>query len=181
MIYYTEHRSPLGILLLAATERGLSGAYFEQHKYFNGPQGWLKDAAHVHLRAAACQLDEYFQGRRQAFDLALDLAGTSFQRAVWEALRELPFGGTTSYREIAHRVGKPDAVRAVGTAIGRNPVSIIVPCHRVLGSSGALSGYAGGLARKQYLLTHESERAADAGASQRAIWEAVGEDAGAAR
>lgn len=161
MIYYTEHRSPLGNLLLAATDVGLSGLYFEQHKYFNGPQGWCKDVGHHHLRIAALQLDEYFAGQRHAFDVALDLIGTPFQRAVWAALQELPFATTVSYQTIAQRIAKPDAIRAAGTAIGRNPVSIIVPCHRVLGSSGALSGYAGGLPRKQYLLTHESTASCD--------------------
>lgn len=155
MICYTEHCSPLGPLLLATTERGLCGIYFEQHKYFNGPQGWYKDAAHPRLREAARQLDEYFAGQRHAFDIALDVDGTPFQRAVWEALQALPFGATASYQAIAQRIARPNAIRAAGTAIGRNPVSIIVPCHRVLGSSGALSGYAGGLSRKQYLLAHE--------------------------
>jgi len=158
MIYYTELPSPLGMLLLAATDQGLRGLYFEEHKYFNGPHGWQRDANHPHLSKAASQLDEYFAGRRRDFDIALDLNGTPFQRAVWQALLELPFGGTSSYRAIAQRVGNPQAVRAAGTAIGRNPVSIIVPCHRVLGSSGALSGYAGGLERKQHLLAHELAR-----------------------
>lgn len=161
MIYYTEHCSPLGDLLLAATDVGLSGLYFEQHKYFNGPQEWRKDAGHPHLRIATLQLDEYFAGQRYAFDVALDLIGTPFQRAVWAALQALPFATTVSYQTIAQRIAKPGAIRAVGTAIGRNPVSIIVPCHRVLGSSGALSGYAGGLPRKQYLLTHESTASCD--------------------
>lgn len=156
MIYYTEHPSPLGMLLLAATDCGLRGLYFEQHKHFNGPQQWRRDDRHPHLCHAARQLDEYFAGRRHAFDVALDLNGTPFQRAVWTALQSLPFGCTASYRAIAQRIAKPNAVRAVGTAIGRNPVSIIVPCHRVLGSAGALSGYAGGLSRKQFLLAHES-------------------------
>ncbi|MGE5651204.1 MAG: methylated-DNA--[protein]-cysteine S-methyltransferase [Bacillota bacterium] len=155
MIYYSEHHSPLGALLLAATERGLCGLYFEQHKYFIGPQGWRNDGAHPHVRHAALELDEYFAGRRRTFDVALDLGGTPFQRDVWDALLALPYGATTSYQSIAQRIARPNAVRAAGTAIGRNPVSIIVPCHRVLGSSGALSGYAGGLPRKQFLLAHE--------------------------
>ena len=155
MIYYTEHPSPLGSLLLAASALGLCGVYFEAHKYFNGPQGWQRDPAHAHLQNAARQLDEYFAGQRSVFDIPLDLRGTSFQQAVWDALQKLPFGCSASYQTIAQRIAKPKAVRAAGTAIGRNPVSIIVPCHRVLGSSGALSGYAGGLSRKQYLLVHE--------------------------
>lgn len=155
MIYYTEHPSPLGTLVLAASEQGLSGVYFEQHKYFNGPTGWHRDNGQTHLRNAAHQLDEYFANERSTFDLALDMRGTPFQLAVWGVLQTLPFGATTSYGDIARRLANPQAVRATGTAIGRNPVSIIVPCHRVLGTSGALSGYAGGLTRKQYLLTLE--------------------------
>lgn len=158
MISYTEHPSPIGTLLLAATTDGLCGLYFEEHKYFNGPQGWQRDASNPYLQAAMHQLDEYFAGTRETFDIALDLGGTPFQRAVWAALLTLPFGKTTSYQSIAQRVDKPKAVRAAGTAIGRNPVSIIVPCHRVLGASSRLSGYAGGLERKRYLLAHEDGR-----------------------
>jgi methylated-DNA-[protein]-cysteine S-methyltransferase len=159
MIYYIEHQSPLGDLLLAANDRGLSGLYFTEHKYFNGPQGWQRDASHPHLKNATRQLDEYFAGRRNAFDIALDLNGTPFQQAVWRALQALPFGATTSYQDIARGIANPKAIRATGTAIGRNPVSIIVPCHRVLGASGALSGYAGGLERKRYLLELEKNAA----------------------
>lgn len=159
MISYTEHQSPIGTLLLAATEQGLCGLYFEQHKYFNGPQNWYRDDTHPHLQKAAQQLDEYFAGVRKTFDVALDLRGTIFQRAVWDALQELDFGSTSTYQTIAHRIAKPAAIRAAGTAIGRNPVSIIVPCHRVLGSTGGLSGYAGGLERKRYLLTLENAEA----------------------
>jgi methylated-DNA-[protein]-cysteine S-methyltransferase len=154
-ITYLEHASPVGTLLLAASDAGLRGIYFEQHKYFNGPGNWQRATGNPHLDAARQQLDEYFAGRRQRFDVRLDLAGTAFQRAVWEALLTLEFGQRSSYARIAAQIGNPDAVRAVGTAIGRNPVSIIVPCHRVLGSAGGLSGYAGGLDRKQHLLAHE--------------------------
>jgi methylated-DNA-[protein]-cysteine S-methyltransferase len=139
MICYTEYASPLSTLLLAASDKGLCGLYFEQHKYFDGPQDWLRSNDHPMLREAKQQLDEYFAGKRERFTLALDL----------------PFGATGTYTAIAQRVGRVAAVRATGTAIGRNPVSIIVPCHRVLGASGALSGYAGGLERKQYLLALE--------------------------
>jgi methylated-DNA-[protein]-cysteine S-methyltransferase len=153
--WYTEQPSPLGTLLLAATERGLSGLYFEQHKYFAGPQTWRHDPAQPHLRTAARQLQEYFAGTRRDFEVELDLDGTPFQHAVWRQLLTLPFGATTTYREIAERIGKANAVRAAGSAIGRNPVSIIVPCHRVLGAGGDLSGYAGGIERKRRLLVHE--------------------------
>ncbi len=157
MISYTEYTSPLGTLLLAATDKGLCGLYFEEHKYFNGPQGWRRDASHPHLQATTRQLEEYFAGTRTDFDIALDLAGTPFQQSVWMVLQSLPYGETTSYQEIARRIANPKAIRAAGTAIGRNPVSIIVPCHRVLGTSGDLSGYAGGLERKRYLLAHEGK------------------------
>lgn len=155
MIYYTEHRSPVGTLLLAATAKGLSGLYFEEHKYFKGKEGWQQDDSHALLKQAACQLDEYFSRQRKAFDLSLDLSGTPFQRAVWQELMEIPFGRTGSYAQHALRIGNPAAVRAVGTAIGRNPVSIIVPCHRIIGAAGGLAGYAGGLERKRYLLALE--------------------------
>jgi methylated-DNA-[protein]-cysteine S-methyltransferase len=158
MIHYTEYESPLGKLLLAATDRGLCGLYFEEHKYFKGTQGWQRDDGHPRLRNAARQLDEYFTGRRKEFDIALDMPGTAFQRAVWNELSQLPFGATATYQAIAQRIANPKAIRAAGTAIGRNPVSIIVPCHRVVGTSGSLSGYAGGLERKRYLLAHEEQR-----------------------
>lgn len=156
MISYMPYPGPLGTMLLAATHEGLCGVYFAQHKYFDGPQDWRMDERHPLLRQTASELDGYFSGDRHAFDVPLDLKGTPFQVAVWTALRRLSFGVTSSYREIAAVTGRPAAVRAAGTAIGRNPVSIIVPCHRVLGSSGALSGYAGGLDRKRFLLSHEA-------------------------
>ncbi|RJF97451.1 methylated-DNA--[protein]-cysteine S-methyltransferase [Noviherbaspirillum saxi] len=156
MTCYTEYHSPLGILLLAATERGLSGLYFEEHRYFKGTRDWRRDATHPHLMRTMAQLDEYFAGRRRVFDVPLDMAGTPFQGAVWNALMSLPYGSTSTYQAIAQRIANPKAIRAAGTAIGRNPVSIIVPCHRVLGVSGALSGYAGGVERKSFLLELES-------------------------
>jgi methylated-DNA-[protein]-cysteine S-methyltransferase len=109
---------------------------------------------------AVRQLDEYFAGQRTEFDLDLDLAGTTFQRQVWAALQTIPYGETRSYGEIADQIGKPGAFRAVGLANGRNPIGIIVPCHRVIGASGSLTGYGGGLDRKQLLLDLEQERSA---------------------
>lgn len=161
MIHYTEHHSPLGKLWLAASDQGICGVYFEEHKYFTGPQQWCRSPDHHHLHDAATQLDEYFAGQRNAFDLALDLKGTAFQRTVWQALLALPYGATTTYRSIARNAGNPNAIRAAGTAIGRNPVSIIVPCHRVLAASGGLSGFAGGLERKRYLLALEMRGAVE--------------------
>lgn len=156
---YTEYLSPLGKLLLAATERGLAGVYFEQHAHFKGSAGWQRMDDHPVLQQTQLQLQAYFSGQRRVFDLSLDTcSGTPFQQAVWQALRTLPFGTTASYAQIAQRIGKPGAVRAVGAANGRNPISIVIPCHRVIASSGALTGYAGGLANKQFLLKLEEPR-----------------------
>lgn len=158
MISYIEHPSPIGILLIAATDTGVCGIYFEEHKHFKGKDGWLQiptQAAAKHLTKAATQLDEYFAGKRTKFEVVLDLSGTEFQRGVWTALNAIPFGQSVSYAQHAQGLGNPKALRAVGSAIGKNPVSIIVPCHRVLGSSGAVTGYAGGLERKRFLLALE--------------------------
>jgi methylated-DNA-[protein]-cysteine S-methyltransferase len=116
-------------------------------------------AARAHLTDAAHQLGEYFDGRRTSFDLPLAMRGTPFQLRVWAALEHIPFGETISYGELARRVGAPGAARAVGLANGRNPVPIVVPCHRVIGADGTLTGYGGGLDRKRWLLAHESGRA----------------------
>lgn len=159
MISYMEHPSPVGILLIAATDAGICGIYFEEHKHFKGKNGWLQtptQAAAQHLKHAAIQLDEYFAGKRTEFDVALDLSGTEFQRGVWTALSAIPFGQSVSYAQHAQKLNNPKALRAVGSAIGKNPVSIIVPCHRVIGSSGAVTGYAGGVERKRFLLALEN-------------------------
>ena len=158
MIFYLEHDSPVGTLLLAATDRGICGIYFEEHKHFKGKHGWQHAPGHAHLLAAASQLDGYFAGQRTSFELPLDMAGTEFQRAAWQELVAIPFGQSITYSQQARRLGKPNAARAVGLANGRNPVSIIVPCHRVLGARGAITGYAGGLERKRYLLALEGIR-----------------------
>jgi len=147
--------TPLGPVLLARTEAGLAGAWFEGQKAHPGPIDAPARDGDPLLRDAARQLDEYFAGRRQHFDLPLDLRGTDFQRRVWQALLHIESGSTTSYGEIANGLGSPRAVRAVGAAVGRNPVSVIVPCHRVLGGDGSLTGYAGGLHRKSALLKLE--------------------------
>ena len=150
----------LGVVRLAAGAQGLVGLWFDGQRHLparlDGPQAWPGDDAHPVLRAAAQQLRQYLAGMRQAFDLPLDLrGGTPFQQAVWRALLLIPRGATTSYGALARQIGQPAAVRAVGAAVGRNPISIVVPCHRVLGAGGALTGYAGGLARKQALLRLE--------------------------
>ncbi|MEO8923264.1 MAG: methylated-DNA--[protein]-cysteine S-methyltransferase [Caldimonas sp.] len=151
-----RYASPLGKLLLARTAKGLAGAWFENQKHhpapFDAPE---RDDDELLLRAAQ-QLEAYFSGAEDGFDVPLDLQGTPFQRAVWGELLKLARGTTCSYGEIAGRLGKPSAGRAVGAAVGRNPVSVIVPCHRVVGSDGSLTGYAGGLERKTVLLHVES-------------------------
>ncbi|MDO9419119.1 MAG: methylated-DNA--[protein]-cysteine S-methyltransferase [Herminiimonas sp.] len=158
MISFIKHPSPIGVLLIAATDAGICGIYFEEHKHFKGKDSWLEkptQAAIQHLKKAATQLDEYFARQRTEFDVALDMTGTEFQRGVWTALTAIPFGKSVSYAQHAQGLGNPKALRAVGSAIGKNPVSIIVPCHRVIGSSGAVTGYAGGVERKRFLLALE--------------------------
>ena len=152
----TTYDGPLGQMLLAATDTGLAGVWFTGQRHGPVDVQWREDAAHPVLRGAVAQLAAYFAGERTAFDLPLDLqAGTPFQRSVWQALIAIPRGGTTSYSELGRRLGRPQAARAVGAAVGRNPISIVVPCHRVLGTGGALTGYAGGLERKTALLRLE--------------------------
>lgn len=147
--------TPVGPLRLAATAAGLAGAWFDGQAHHPGTLLAPDDAAHPHLAAAAQALAAHWAGRTATLP-PLDLHGTPFQRAVWAALQAIPPGATVSYGELARRIGRPAAVRAVGAAVGRNPVSVLVPCHRVLGAGGALTGYAGGLARKQALLAHEA-------------------------
>ncbi len=148
--------SPLGPMVLAASDAGLVGVWFTDQKHLPDHAVWPVQPAHPVLQQAMTQLGAYFAGQRMHFDLPLDVGGgTVFQQAVWQALLHIPAGGTTSYGMLSQRIGKPQAVRAVGAAVGRNPLSIVVPCHRVLGASGALTGYAGGLARKQALLQLE--------------------------
>ena len=149
--------SPLGTMLLARTTAGLAGAWFERQKHHPDAIGAAERDDDPLLADAARQLGEYFAGERSEFDVALDLQGTQFQRAVWNALLAIAPGRTKTYGEIARELGVPAASRAVGAAVGRNPVSVIVPCHRVIGSSGALTGYAGGLDRKRSLLRIESD------------------------
>lgn len=157
-VRYAVMDSPIGPLTLIGDGAALSGLYMELHTPAarSVPPGAVHDDAAFPV--ARAQLGEYFAGERTAFDLPLRLAGTPFQLEVWEALRAIPYGETTSYGELARRIGRPAAVRAVGLANGRNPVSIVVPCHRVIGSNGSLTGYGGGLDRKRHLLALESGR-----------------------
>ena len=148
--------SPLGGLRLAATAQGLCGVWFEGQRHFPETADWVFAADNPLLNQAKDQLDAYFEGRLRQFNLPLDLQrGTAFQQLVWQSLQEIPPGQTCTYGELSQRLGKPKAVRAVGAAIGRNPLSIVLPCHRVVGAQGALTGYAGGLERKAALLTLE--------------------------
>lgn len=157
----TRVASPLGPIVIAATSTGLAGLWFADHQRYlplqlTGPAAWPEDADHPVLIQARQQLGDYFAGRRRHFELPLDLGcGTAFQQSVWRALLEIPQGEVISYGEVSRRIGNPKAIRAVGGAVGRNPVSIVVPCHRVMGASGALTGYGGGLDRKTALLTLE--------------------------
>jgi methylated-DNA-[protein]-cysteine S-methyltransferase len=147
--------SPLGDLLLAATEQGLCGLWFDGQKHMPDMQGWPTGRNAV-IDEAQQQMAQYFAKQRTVFDLPLDLrVGTAFQQSVWRALLAIASGQHSSYGSIAQRISNPKAVRAVGAAVGRNPISVIVPCHRVLGASGALTGYAGGLDRKTALLQLE--------------------------
>ena len=147
--------SPLGAILLARTAKGLAGAWFEGQKHHPGTFAAPERPEDALLAQAAAQLQTYFAGGDHGFDLPLDLHGTPFQRAVWGALLAIDAGDTRSYGEIAAAIGSASAVRAVGGAVGRNPVSVIVPCHRVVGRDGSLTGYAGGVQRKQALLALE--------------------------
>jgi methylated-DNA-[protein]-cysteine S-methyltransferase len=158
---YDIMASPVGELLLTAEDAGLTRVYFERHLHANrvDPE-WRAAADNAGsavevLAKARRQLDEYFAGTLTTFSVALAPSGTPFQQRVWTALRGIAFGDTVSYAEIARRIDAPDAVRAVGAANGRNPLSIIVPCHRVIGANGALTGFGGGIERKRWLLQHE--------------------------
>jgi len=154
---YGYHSSPLGELLLTWDLGALTGLFMAQHKGKEAPRpepGWRRDQSA--LRAVHDQLRAFFAGELRTFDLPLRMAGTPFQRLVWEGLLGIPFGATASYAELARRIGRPGAWRAVGAANGRNPIAIVVPCHRVIGALGTLGGYGGGLDRKEWLLRHEA-------------------------
>jgi methylated-DNA-[protein]-cysteine S-methyltransferase len=152
MTAYDTIDSPIGPLLITADDGALTRLYMAP---FDVDPAWRRDPDA--LAVPARQLAEYFVGERQAFDLELRPAGTDFQRAVWDLLLEIPFGETTTYGALAATLGDPRKVRAVGLANGRNPISIVVPCHRVIGADGSLVGYGGGLERKRTLLAHEAE------------------------
>lgn len=162
---FKQIQSPWGQITLSASPDGLNGVWFEGQKHHPNISAWPQSPRHATLRQAEALLRDYSQSqlpRQQAArqwlkSLPLDLSGgTAFQQAVWQALLSIPLGATSTYGELAAAIGKPSAVRAVGTAIGRNPISILIPCHRVLGRQGQLTGYAGGVWRKQALLQLEN-------------------------
>jgi methylated-DNA-[protein]-cysteine S-methyltransferase len=154
--------SPIGRLMLTTDGTALTGLYM--NLYRNKPSklpgvgdDWIQNATIDPLPAAARQLKEYFAGKRREFDLPLRMEGTEFQQCVWRELTKIPFGETRSYGQLAKRLNNPNGSRAVGLANGRNPIAIIVPCHRVIGADGSLTGFGGGLDRKEWLLTHEGQ------------------------
>ncbi|WP_394189965.1 methylated-DNA--[protein]-cysteine S-methyltransferase [Pseudoalteromonas atlantica] len=152
-IIQTSISSPIDSIIIQATDEGVSYVGFyppTQH-----PQISIEHVTNQHIIECAKQLAQYFNKQRESFSLSLDTQGTAFQKSVWQALMTVPFGQTQSYSDIANALNNPKAVRAVGAANGKNPISIIVPCHRIIGASGKLTGYAGGLERKEWLLKHE--------------------------
>ncbi|MDE1994236.1 MAG: methylated-DNA--[protein]-cysteine S-methyltransferase [Rhizobiaceae bacterium] len=154
--FYKVANSPVGNLKLVASHEGLAAILWDRDRPKRVQLNIVaEDENHPMLLLAEQQLREYFAGERQVFDLPLDFSGTEFQKKVWQALLTIPFGETSSYMQIAQQIGAPKAIRAVGAANGRNPISIIAPCHRVIGSSGELRGFAGGIERKTYLLGFE--------------------------
>jgi methylated-DNA-[protein]-cysteine S-methyltransferase len=154
-----DYQSPIGVLALVADEAALCGLHFENDAH-GGALADLRLGTNAIIGATRGQLDAYFAGRRETFDLPLAPDGTDFQRRVWRALATIPFGETRSYGEIAAAIGAPRASRAVGAANGRNPIAVVVPCHRVIGADGSLTGFGGGMDRKRFLLALEGgERA----------------------
>jgi methylated-DNA-[protein]-cysteine S-methyltransferase len=155
---HTVTGSPVGPITLVAADGALVALHMDQQRYAPSPEDLGEPASGQDegvLEEAARQLAEYFDGTRTEFDLPLVMAGTAFQQRVWAGLRAIRYGETISYGQLADRIGQPSASRAVGLANGRNPIGIIVPCHRVVGANGSLTGYGGGIERKSYLLAHE--------------------------
>lgn len=153
-ICYTEFDSPVGMIVIEGDESSVTGLYLPDHKGRQGLNGQAQRTETL-FHETRDQLGEYFAGTRREFQIPLRLLGTPFQQRVWAELAKIPFGETISYVELARRIDQPTASRAVGNANGRNPVSIVIPCHRVVGASGKLTGYAGGIDKKQWLLNWE--------------------------
>jgi methylated-DNA-[protein]-cysteine S-methyltransferase len=157
MTYYSILKSPLGDVTLVANETELTGLYFVNHRHMpESKAGWTLNKKHPVLQKAEKELTEYFAGKRDTFTVPFNLGGTPFQKRIWKEIATIPFGKTISYSELAKKAGAPKAVRAAGAATGRNPVSVIVPCHRVMGKNNSMTGYGGGLERKQRLLALEN-------------------------
>jgi methylated-DNA-[protein]-cysteine S-methyltransferase len=160
MIRYARIDTAIGPLLATASDGRLGGLYFEGLPHAPAPRAdWTEERAAPVLADCARQLDEYLAGKRARFDLPLAASGTAFQQRVWREIAKIPFGETITYAELARRAGAPGSARAAGAATGRNPISIVVPCHRVVGSAGSLTGYAGGIERKSRLLALEARHA----------------------
>ena len=154
--HYQVFNSPLGMLRVTANQQAITGLWFFGQKYEFTPQSdWIESDNNSLLNNAVSQLKDYFSAKRTTFDLPIEPQGTEFQQRVWSELTRINWGQTITYGDLAKRIGKPKAVRAAAAAVGKNPVSVIVPCHRVLGSNGSLTGYAGGLMRKEKLLELE--------------------------
>jgi len=156
-LYYREIKSIVGGLTIVVNDKSLIAILWDNENLKRVPlKAFIEDDRHPMIFEVEKQLAEYFAGKRSFFDIPLEYKGTPFQQDVWKTLATIPYGKTASYKEIAEKIQRPKAVRAVGTAIGKNPISIIIPCHRVIGSNGSLTGFAGGLDRKQILLQLES-------------------------
>ena len=159
MIRYARIDTPIGTLLAVSTDGRLSGLYFDGKPHAPKPHPeWREEPGAKLFADCARQVAEYVDGKRVAFDLPLAATGTPFQQRVWAEIAQIPFGKTITYAELARRAGAPGSARAAGAATGRNPISIVVPCHRVVGAAGSLTGYAGGIERKARLLALESQR-----------------------
>lgn len=154
---YTTFSSPVGMITISTDNDAITGLHIEGDRYFTAiPNDWKQNNTHPLLQQVMSELAEYFQGTRDTFSVPVAPQGTPFQVAVWRALRGVPHGTTASYSDIADKINRPDAVRAVGTAIGRNPVCIIIPCHRVLAKGGGFGGFVAGVDCKKYLLQLEN-------------------------
>ena len=159
MTYYSILKTGLGGVLLTANPTELTGLYFGDRAHAPAiPGDWIRDPEHIVLKQAREQIEEYLDGARASFAVPLRLSGTTFQQRIWAEIAKIPYGQTITYGDLAKRVGSPNAVRAAGMATGRNPIGIIIPCHRVIGKDGSLTGYAGGLERKRHLLGLERQK-----------------------
>ena len=160
--YYSNINSPLGELMLVADDSALTGLYFAGCDHVPAViDDWTLDAQHPVLQQTSKQLHQYFAGKRTSFSIPMRFTGTDFQKRVWAEIARIPYGKTISYTHLAERAGTPHAIRAAGTTTGRNPVSIVIPCHRVVGKDGGMCGFAGGLQRKQHLLELERSKVTD--------------------